>query len=146
MGERNERVRVLYSFPNKLGADRICYTAWQQVNGLAAAGADLLVFPGVLHRPVPMGVKVHPTLARGKVRISYKLVGTFAPVPGTTGLFRNDSRKWWGKSISFTLGRWERSKRLRRLPGWASPLYWKDPMPIHASPWRWCNRNAIAWG
>lgn len=76
MGERNERVRVLYSFPNKLGADRICYTAWQQVNGLAAAGADLLVFPGVLHRPVPMGVKVHPTLARGKVRISYKLVGS----------------------------------------------------------------------
>jgi len=31
-------IRVLYSFPHKLGADRICYTAWQQVNGLAAAG------------------------------------------------------------------------------------------------------------
>ena len=75
MSSSSGRVRVLYSFPNKLGADRICYTAWQQVNGLAAAGADLLVFPGVLHRPVPAGVKVHPTLARGKVRISYKLVG-----------------------------------------------------------------------
>ena len=37
------RVRVLYSFPHKLGAERICYTAWQQVNGLAAAGADVLV-------------------------------------------------------------------------------------------------------
>jgi glycosyltransferase involved in cell wall biosynthesis len=66
----------LYSFPNKLGADRICYTAWQQVNGLAAAGADLLVFPGVLHRPVPANVRVRPTLARGKLRISYKLVGS----------------------------------------------------------------------
>ncbi len=69
-------MRVLYSFPNKLGADRICYTAWQQVNGLAAAGAELLVVPGVLHRPVPAGVKVCPTLARGKARISYKLVGS----------------------------------------------------------------------
>jgi glycosyltransferase involved in cell wall biosynthesis len=76
MSNNNDRLRVLYSFPNKLGADRICYTAWQQVNGLAAAGADLLVFPGVLHRPVPEGVRVRPTLARGKARISYKLVGS----------------------------------------------------------------------
>jgi len=66
----------LYSFPNKLGADRICYIAWQQVNGLAAAGADLLVFPGVLHRPVPAGVRVRPTLARGKLRVSYRLLGS----------------------------------------------------------------------
>jgi glycosyltransferase involved in cell wall biosynthesis len=69
-------VRVLYSFPHKLGADRICYTAWQQVNGLAAAGADLLVYPGALHRPVPPGVKVFPTLARGRLRIPYKVLGT----------------------------------------------------------------------
>jgi glycosyltransferase involved in cell wall biosynthesis len=76
MSHGRRHVRVLYSFPNKLGADRICYTAWQQVNGLAAAGADLLVFPGVLHRPVPVGVKVCPTLAWGKLRISYKLIGS----------------------------------------------------------------------
>jgi glycosyltransferase involved in cell wall biosynthesis len=69
-------VRVLYSFPHKLGADRICYTAWQQVNGLAAAGASLLVFPGALQRPVPTGVRVQPTLARGKFRIPYRLLGT----------------------------------------------------------------------
>jgi glycosyltransferase involved in cell wall biosynthesis len=69
-------MRVLYSFPHKLGAGRICYTAWQQVNGLAAAGADVLVCPGVLQRPVPASVKVWPTLSRGKLRISYKLVGT----------------------------------------------------------------------
>jgi glycosyltransferase involved in cell wall biosynthesis len=71
-----ERVRVLYSFPLKLGADRICYTAWQQVNGLAAAGAEVLAFPGVLHKAVPANVKVRPTLARGRLRISYKLMGT----------------------------------------------------------------------
>jgi glycosyltransferase involved in cell wall biosynthesis len=75
MRHNDKKVRVLYSFPHKLGADRICYTAWQQVNGLAAAGADLLAFPGVLHRPVPEGVKVRPTLAWGKLRIPYKAVG-----------------------------------------------------------------------
>jgi glycosyltransferase involved in cell wall biosynthesis len=72
---KNQPVRVLYSFPHKLGADRICYTAWQQVNGLAAAGAEVLVFPGVLHRPVPPSVRVRPTLAWGKLRVSYKLIG-----------------------------------------------------------------------
>jgi glycosyltransferase involved in cell wall biosynthesis len=66
---------VLYSFPHKIGAGRICYTAWQQVNGLAAAGADVLVFPGVLHKELPANVKVVPTLALGKLRISYKAVG-----------------------------------------------------------------------
>jgi len=73
-GQRS--LRVLYSFPHKLGADRICYTAWQQVNGLAAAGAELHVHTGVLHQSVPKGVKVSPTLARGKLRISYKMIGT----------------------------------------------------------------------
>jgi glycosyltransferase involved in cell wall biosynthesis len=68
-------IRVLYSFPHKLGADRICYTAWQQVNGLAAAGAQVLAFPGALHRGVPDGVTVRPTLARGRLRIPYRVLG-----------------------------------------------------------------------
>jgi glycosyltransferase involved in cell wall biosynthesis len=76
MTRQNDRVRVLFSFPHKLGAERICYTAWQQVNGLAAAGADLLVFPGAVQRPVPPQVKVRPTLARGRLRIPYKVVGS----------------------------------------------------------------------
>ncbi len=76
MSRTDKPIRVLYSFPHKLGADRICYTAWQQVNGLAAAGADVLAFPGVLHRPLPATVRVQPTLARGKLRIPYKLLGT----------------------------------------------------------------------
>jgi glycosyltransferase involved in cell wall biosynthesis len=59
----------------KLGATRICFTAWQQVNGVATAGADVLVCPGVLHRPVAAGVRVWPTLSRGKLRIPYKLFG-----------------------------------------------------------------------
>lgn len=71
-----KRVRVVYSFPLRLGADRICYTAWQQVNGLAAAGADLLVFPASLGRAVPSGVRVSPTLAWGRFRLPYRVVGT----------------------------------------------------------------------
>ena len=69
-------IRVLYSFPHKLGADRICYTAWQHVNALAGAGAQILLFPGVLHRPVPSSVEVRATLAKGRLRVSYKLLGT----------------------------------------------------------------------
>ena len=56
MSDGQKPVRVLYSFPNKMGADRICYTAWQQVNGLHAAGAKILAFPGSIIRPVPDGV------------------------------------------------------------------------------------------
>lgn len=72
---KTDRIRVLYSFPNKLGGTRICYTAWQQVNGLAAAGADVLVFPASTCRPVPDGVQLEPTLARGNMRIPFKLLG-----------------------------------------------------------------------
>jgi glycosyltransferase involved in cell wall biosynthesis len=69
-------VRVLYSFPNKLGADRICYTAWQQVNWVAAAGADVTVFAGGVVRPLNTGVKTFTTLARGRLRLPYKLLGS----------------------------------------------------------------------
>lgn len=68
-------MRVLYSFPHKLGADRICYTAWEQVRGLASAGVEVVLYAGALSRPVPRDVEVHTTLARGKVRLPYKLVG-----------------------------------------------------------------------
>jgi glycosyltransferase involved in cell wall biosynthesis len=75
MNQDSKRIRVLYSFPNKLGADRICYSAWQQVNGLHAAGAELLVCPGSICRPLPAGVTLRPTLSRGKFRIPYKALG-----------------------------------------------------------------------
>lgn len=68
--------RVLYSYPSKLGATRICYTAWESVRNVAAAGADVLVFPGALSRPLPDPIRVRPTLARGKLRLPYKVLGT----------------------------------------------------------------------
>jgi glycosyltransferase involved in cell wall biosynthesis len=68
-------MRVLYSFPHKIGADRICYTAWQQVSGLATAGVDVLAMPASLARPVP--AKAWPTLAKGKWRIPFKALGKY---------------------------------------------------------------------
>jgi glycosyltransferase involved in cell wall biosynthesis len=70
------RVRVLYSFPHKIGASRICYTAWQQVRGLAEAGADVTVFPAAVQRPLPLSVKIQSTLAWGKMRIPYRVLGS----------------------------------------------------------------------
>ena len=80
MSRMNSRTRVLYSFPLRLGADRICGVAWQQVNGLSDAGADVLAFPASISRPVRPGVRVSPTLARGKFRLPYGLVGTMRAV------------------------------------------------------------------
>jgi glycosyltransferase involved in cell wall biosynthesis len=72
---RRTNVRVLYSFPLRLGASRICYTAWQQVNGLATAGADVHVMTASQERPVPAGVRVSPTLSKGRLRIPFRLIG-----------------------------------------------------------------------
>lgn len=80
MNNGTAHVRVLYSFPLRLGAERICYTAWQQVNGLAAAGAEVLVFPASLGRSVPDTVRVLPTLAKGKLRVPYRVIGTMRAV------------------------------------------------------------------
>jgi glycosyltransferase involved in cell wall biosynthesis len=73
--EASARIRVLYSFPMKLGGIRACTTAWQQVKGIAGAGADVLVFPGAMHTALPPDIKVFPTLARGRIRIPYRLLG-----------------------------------------------------------------------
>jgi glycosyltransferase involved in cell wall biosynthesis len=70
-----DRIRVLYSFPHRIGAGRICYTAWEQVAGLHAAGAEVLVHPASVHRALPDGIEVRPTLARGRLRLPYRLVG-----------------------------------------------------------------------
>jgi glycosyltransferase involved in cell wall biosynthesis len=76
----NEPLRVLYSFPLRLGADRVCYTAWQQVNGLAAAGGDVIVMPASIAKAVPAGVRVSPTLEWGNIRLPYRVVGTMRAV------------------------------------------------------------------
>lgn len=73
-------MRVLYSFPLRMGAGRVCTTAWHQVNGASAAGAEIIVFPAAISRALPAKVKVKPTLARGRFRIPNKLLGRMAYV------------------------------------------------------------------
>ena len=68
-------MRVLQSFPHKIGADRICSIAWYQAAGVAAAGGDVIVMPGAVQRALPPDVLVRPTLARGRWRIPYKALG-----------------------------------------------------------------------
>jgi glycosyltransferase involved in cell wall biosynthesis len=67
--------RVLYSFPHKIGAARICTTAWYEAAEAAAAGATMTVYPGAVQLPLPAGITVRPTLARGNVRIPYRALG-----------------------------------------------------------------------
>jgi glycosyltransferase involved in cell wall biosynthesis len=76
MTAKSELVRVLYSFPHKLGAARICTTAWHQVAGVAAAGAAVTVYTGCISRSFPGRVKVRTTLAWKRLRIPYRLLGT----------------------------------------------------------------------
>lgn len=68
-------VRVLQSFPHKIGASRICTTAWHQAVGVADAGGEVTLMTGVVHRPLPSEVTVRTTLSRGRWRISYGAVG-----------------------------------------------------------------------
>ncbi len=69
-------VRVLYSFPHKLGAARISTTAWHQVYGAAAAGAEMSVLAGAICRPLPPQVRVGTTLGWKGIRLPYRLLGT----------------------------------------------------------------------
>jgi glycosyltransferase involved in cell wall biosynthesis len=69
-------VRVLQSFPHKIGAERIATTAWHQAAGAAAAGADVTVAAAVVHRALPAEVRVRPTLSYGRARLPYRVLGT----------------------------------------------------------------------
>lgn len=76
MSSTDRPVRVLYSFPHKLGAARICTTAWHQVDGVAKAGATVMVYTGSICREFTPDVDVHTTLAWGGLRLPARLLGT----------------------------------------------------------------------
>lgn len=75
MGQNNGKIRVLYSFPHKLGAGRICWTAWQQVIGLNSAGVHVIAAVGCTARPPPSAVRIFTTLSLGRMRIPYRVLG-----------------------------------------------------------------------
>ncbi len=68
-------IRVLHSFPHKIGAGRICMTAWHEVAGAADAGAEITVLPTAVARPLPPSVHVQPTMALGRWRIPRRALG-----------------------------------------------------------------------
>lgn len=69
-------IRILHSFPHKIGAARICMTAWWEVASAAQAGGELAVYTGAVQRPLPSDIRVHTTLARGRWRVPYRVVGS----------------------------------------------------------------------
>jgi glycosyltransferase involved in cell wall biosynthesis len=71
-------IRVLHSFPEKIGAGRICTTAWHQVVGAHEAGAEVTVFTGGVRRELPPGIVVRTSLARGRVYLPAKPLGVHA--------------------------------------------------------------------
>ena len=69
-------MRVLYSFPYRIGAGRICTTAWQQVNAISSAGAETSLLTGSVHRPLEEPTKrIITTLSKGPLKIPYRLLG-----------------------------------------------------------------------
>ena len=80
VSEGRDSVRVLYSFPHRIGAGRICETAWQEVAGAAAAGTNMLVVAGSVARPLPEAVTFETSLARGRVRAPYRLLGNLRAI------------------------------------------------------------------
>jgi glycosyltransferase involved in cell wall biosynthesis len=69
-------VRVLHSFPHKIGAGRICTTAWWEAVSAAQAGCDLRLYAGAVQRPLPASIRTRTTLARGRWRVPYGALGT----------------------------------------------------------------------
>ena len=69
-------MRVLYSFPHRIGAARICSIAWYQVAGVAAAGVDVTATVASAARPLPDSVETVEMLARGRVKIPYRVLGS----------------------------------------------------------------------
>lgn len=74
---KSQPLRVLYSFPHRIGAGRICHTAWNQAAGVANAGAELTVLCGSLSRDLPAAVKIHQSLAWAGLKLPYRLLGRY---------------------------------------------------------------------
>ncbi len=75
MENQSPPVRVLFSFPNRLGGPRICGIAWNQADGSARDGAKVHAFSGSLEIPFQSGVRFTATLAYGRIRLPYRIVG-----------------------------------------------------------------------
>ena len=68
-------MRVLYSFPTRLGTAGIGTTAWHGVAGLAEHGVEVTVVAASCERPLPAGVRLIETLRPAGVKIPFRALG-----------------------------------------------------------------------
>ena len=76
MASDKRPLRVLHSFPHRLGKARICTTAWYEIDSVAEAGAEMLVLAGDSVRPFSRPVTVKTTFSLGSLRLPYRFLGT----------------------------------------------------------------------
>ena len=69
-------VRVLHSFPQKMGGGRVSLIAWQQVKGAAKSGATVAAPRAALLAPLPQEVEVRNTLSWNGLRLPHKILGS----------------------------------------------------------------------
>jgi glycosyltransferase involved in cell wall biosynthesis len=69
-------LKVLYSFPHRVGAPGIGTTALNQVRAMAELGADVTLICTSLHAPVPANVNARETLRFGGKRIPHRTFGS----------------------------------------------------------------------
>ena len=75
--QRTQTLRVLHSFPHRLGMSRICTIAWHEIDSVAATGANMLVMAGDSVRPFTReNIKVTKTITFGKRIPPYRILGT----------------------------------------------------------------------
>jgi glycosyltransferase involved in cell wall biosynthesis len=68
-------MRVLYSFPTRLGTTGIGTTAWHGIAGLAEHGAEVTVVCATCERALPAGVRLIETLRPAGVKIPFRAFG-----------------------------------------------------------------------
>lgn len=68
-------LRVLLSFPTRLGTTGIGMIAWQQVTGLLNEGAEVTVVAGSVERDLPGAARVVETMALAGRKLPYRAVG-----------------------------------------------------------------------
>lgn len=76
MNSSCQPIRVLHSFPHRLGKPRIATTAWYEIDSVAGAGAEMLVMAGDMVRQFQRPVRVKKTLAWGRFRVPARIFGT----------------------------------------------------------------------
>jgi glycosyltransferase involved in cell wall biosynthesis len=68
-------MRLVYSFPTRLGTAGIGTTAWQQVAGVTEHGVEVTAVTASCERPLPDGVRLIETLRPAGVKIPFRALG-----------------------------------------------------------------------